>query len=83
MAEGGFEEIDPLLIDDDEGAGDTTTPFQPGASSTPGPQGEQIEMQTMQHEKSGLPETSYAETSFGGRHVTNEEIERRLYNRFT
>ena len=32
----------------------------------------------MQHEQTGLPETSYAETSFGGGNVTTEEIQRRL-----
>ena len=43
---------------------DTTRPFLPGAASTPHNGGEQIEMQTMQHEQSGLPDTSYEETPF-------------------
>ena len=37
-------------------------------------------MQTMQKEKSGLPQTSYAETSFGGKRTTDEELEMRLAN---
>ena len=32
----------------------------------------------MQNEKSGLSETSYVETSFGGRRITDEDISRRL-----
>ena len=64
--------------DDDDNFGDETTTFLPGSASTPGPNGEEIPMKTMQKEKSGLP--SYAETSFDGRNVTDEEIERRLQN---
>ena len=89
MAEGGFDnpvygpEVDPdeWVPDDNDDEQDynETTPFGPGSASTAGPSGgEEIPIQTMQHEKSGLPETSYAETSFGGRNITNEEIERRL-----
>ena len=67
--------------DDDNNDGDydadETAPFLPGSASTPGPSGEEIQMKTMQKEKSGLPETSYVETSFGGR-ITDEDIERRL-----
>ena len=71
MAEGGgdFGYDDPDLDynidhdDDDEQEVDTTRPFQPGASSTPYNGGE-YEMQTMQHEQSGLPDTSYEETPF-------------------
>ena len=48
--------------DDDEQEADTTRPFYPGASSTPYHGGEQHEMQTMMHEQSGLPDTSYEET---------------------
>ena len=64
MAEGGAEfghdEREPLVDNtddrgDDEQEVDRTQPFQPGASSTPYNRGEQIEMQTMQHEQSGLP----------------------------
>ena len=47
--------------DDDDQKGDATRPFQPGAASTPYHGGEQYEMQTMQHEQSGLPDTSYDE----------------------
>ena len=74
MAEGGGEfchedpDLDNRLDhDSDEGKQevDTTCPFQPGAASTsyqPGAPyhvGEQMEMHTMQHEQSGLPDTSY------------------------
>ena len=45
--------------DDDDGHGDTTNPFQPGGSSTPG---EDIPMTTMNRGKE--KETSAAETSF-------------------
>ena len=40
---------------------DETTPFWPGSTSTPGPSGEQIPMETMHHEKGGLPDTSFDE----------------------
>ena len=86
MAEGGYEfgypdpDLDYKLDhddDDDENYdGDETTPFLPGSASTPGPNGEEIPMKTMQKEKSGLP--SYAETSFGGRNVTDEDLVTRL-----
>lgn len=49
---------------DDDDYGDETTPFIPNEASTPA-HGEEIEMQTMAHEKAGLPETCYAETNFG------------------
>ena len=53
--------------DDDEQEVNTTRPFQPGTASTPYHGGEQHEMQTMQHEQSGLPETSFDEIpSLGG-----------------
>ena len=60
--------------DDDD---DTTMPFQTNGASTPAPPGEEISMQTMRREKSGLPETSYAETSFIEKDSV-EDIERRL-----
>ena len=75
MAEGGgdFGYDDPDLDynidhddDDDEQEVDTTRPFQPGAASTPYNGGGQFEMQTMQHEQSGLPDTSYEETPLLG-----------------
>ncbi|KAL9959330.1 hypothetical protein ACROYT_G032644 [Oculina patagonica] len=47
---------------DDEQEVNTTREFQPGWISTPYHGGEQHEMQTMQHEQSELPETSYEET---------------------
>ena len=78
MAEGGGEfgyvapEVDDA-IDNDESVSvpseeeqevDTTWPFQPGAASTPYHFWEQHEMQIMQEEQSGLPDTSYEETPF-------------------
>ena len=74
MAQGGdaFGLKDPYLdasLDekddgDDEEEVNRTRPFQPdepGAASTPYPSGETIEMQTMLHERSGLPDTSYSD----------------------
>ena len=67
MAEGGefgmdqpdldyrLEHDDDDDDDDDEQEVNTTRPFQPGTASTPYHGGEQHEMQTMQHEQSGLP----------------------------
>ena len=92
MAEGGgdFGLYNPYLdydidnepyddYDDDEQEVDTTRPFLPGAASTPHNGGEQIEMQTMQHEQSGLPDTSYEETTplLSGS-IRDPDIERRL-----
>jgi len=57
---------------------DRTQPFQPISSSTPQNGREQMEMKTSHQEKSPGP-PSFAETSFSGRNVTDEEIERRLY----
>ena len=72
MGEGGFDNPgydpnDPSLNDrdgdndDDDQDPNETTHFWPGSASTPVPSGEEIPMQTMQHEKSGLPDTSYDE----------------------
>ena len=47
--------------DDDKQEANRTQPFQSGTASTPYHGGEQHEMQTMQHKKSGLPETSFDE----------------------
>jgi len=66
MAEGGaFDNENPALDynldqddDDDKQETNTTQPF-PVSTSTPYHKGEQIEMQTMQHEQSGLPDKSY------------------------
>jgi len=72
MAEGGdtFGYDIPIIghndDDDEEQEINTTQPFQPGAASTPHPVGEQIQMQTMEHEQSGLPDTSYDETPLLG-----------------
>ena len=50
--------------DHDDDNADQTFSFGPPHSSTP--YNQEMEMKTFQEEKSGLPETSYAETSFGG-----------------
>ena len=72
MAEGGEFGMDQPWLDDDidndddddddddnydEQEVNTTQPFQPNAESTRS--GEEIEMQTMQYEQSGLPEKSF------------------------
>ena len=68
MAEGGEFGIDPpgpdhtIDHDDDKQEANRTRPFQPGATSSPHHGGEQHEMQTMRHEQSGLPETSFDES---------------------
>jgi len=82
MAEGegtSFENpaYDPYGLgdDDDDEGGDAneTTPFIPGESSTPNGKEQGIPMQTMQRKKSGLPATSYAETSFTSAHTLSEQ----------
>ena len=75
MAEGGGEfgyedpDLDNWVDHDDddyeEQEVERTQPFEPGVASTPYQPGapyhvgEQMEMHTMQHEQSGLPDTSY------------------------
>jgi len=73
MATGGdaFGFDDPALDDrldhdddddddsDEEQEQNRTQSFQLGAASTPYQGGGEIEMQTRQHEKTGLPDTSY------------------------
>ena len=65
--EGGFGDTDPLMehTDDrnDDDDGDTTGPFQPGSSSTPGP-GEQIPMRTTTMNMPSERGSHTAETSF-------------------
>jgi len=87
MAEGGgyFGHDNPILDhdidhddDNDEQEVNTTGRFQPGAASTPYHGGEQIQMQTMQHEHSGLPDTSYAETPLLGDFISPEEKQSNL-----
>ena len=85
MAEGGFDDNEPLITFDDKENTDTyheeatelnrTGYFRPGQASTPN--GEHIQMQTQQHEQSGGT-PSYAETSFGRKDPSFEEIERRF-----
>ena len=57
---------DPYDDPYDDDRFDETTPFIQQTSTPYSLGGENIEMQTMQHESSGLPEKSYVETSFGG-----------------
>ena len=80
MAEGGdtfaFEDKvldDKIDNDDDEQEGNRTQTFEPTRASTPYNGGEKIEMQTMQHEQSGLP--SYDEST---PLLSTSDIERRL-----
>ena len=82
MAEGGeFGDRNPILDydidndgdeDDDDQEVNRTQPFQPGAASTPYHGGEQIQMQTMHQEHSGLPDTSYEETPLLGDFISPE-----------
>ena len=62
--------IDKDLDENDDDGGEReinrTQPFQPDAASTPYHGGEEIQMRTHLHETSGLQDTSYDETSFGG-----------------
>ena len=72
-----YEPVDNYDDDAVQESLSTTQPFKPGQASTPYHGGEQMEMQTMQHEHTGLP--SYAETSFGGEPTpSTEEISARL-----
>ena len=73
MAEGGDFAYEDEDLDDDDEEVNTIRPFQPGAASTPYQRGDQYEMQTMQHEQSGLP--SYDETT---PLISDEDIQRRL-----
>ena len=69
MAEGGEFGMDQPDLDDEidhdsdyEQESNRNEPLQPpGASSTPYHGGEQIELQNMQHEQSGIPEISFDE----------------------
>lgn len=67
--------------DDDEEEVNRTQRFEPGAASTPYHNGEQIGMQPMEHEQTGLPDTSYEETPLLGSidNLFNEsDISRRM-----
>ena len=71
MAEGEGKSFEKPTYDQDtlrdDDYVDETIPFLPNEASTPAPgqYPEEIEMKTMQHEKYGLPDTSYVETGFG------------------
>ncbi|KAL9985558.1 hypothetical protein ACROYT_G007979 [Oculina patagonica] len=67
--------------DEEEQEVDTTRPFQPGEASTPYHGGEQHEMQTMQHEQSGLPDTSYEETPFLERTPSISDLQKESFLR--
>jgi len=54
-------ELDKKLDNDDAEEANKTQPFKPKNASTPYHGGEQVEIQTMQHEQSGLPDTSFDE----------------------
>ena len=58
------EQDDISVPSEDEQEVNRTQFFEPTTASTPYHGGEQHEMQTMQHEQSGLPDTSYEETPF-------------------
>ena len=85
MAEGGgyenpaYDPYDPEVPgnDDDDNKDkqdpNETNPFTPGSASTPGPSGEEIPMQTMHHEKGGLPDTSYDEIPSLGSFVRQDD----------
>ena len=64
--------------DDDEQEVNRTQPFKLVEASTAKPGGETIEMQTMQHEQSRLPDTSYEETHLLGDFLSPEEKKSRL-----
>jgi len=78
----GYEDSDldnQLDHDDEEQEVNTTQPFKPPvAASTSFHGGETIEMQTRQHEQTGLPETSYEETPLLGDWLVPEEKESRI-----
>ena len=81
------EEENPLLEheekDDDDDDGDTTNPFQPGGSSTPGPSGEGIPMTTMNRGKekgSGIAETSFID---GSTHSRILELDKKAWETIT
>ena len=85
MAEGGGGEfsyeapkVDDAIDNDYEQEVDTTRPFKPSAASTPYHFWEQHEMQIMQEEQSGLPDTSYEETPLLSGSIRDADIERRL-----
>lgn len=83
MAKGedfGYEDpaLDHDMDQDDEEEVNTTRPFQPGAASTPYHGGEQVEMQTMQHEQPGLPDTSYEDTPLLSDFISEEDRQTRI-----
>ena len=80
MAEGEdpFAYKDPVIDDDldndDDQEVDRTRPFRPGAASTSYYDGGQYEIQTMMHEQSGLPDTSYEEAPLLGDYQAMNQI---------
>ena len=81
MAEGGYDRIPEWYDDDDteypdDDNADQTTPFFPKGASTPYQANVQEEIGMKKFQKSDRPETSYAETSFGG--VDFEDLTKRF-----
>ena len=79
MDDGGFDvpHENKNNDDDDEGAGDATTPFQPGASSMPGPSGKRHPTATMTRPAqrgSHTAETSFIEGDPDGRDFTADSL---------
>ena len=86
MAEGGNFGYEDKALDkktdndgwDDKQEVNRTQPFELYAASTPYNGREKIEMQMMQHEQSGLPDTSFEETPLLSGSIRDADLERRL-----
>ena len=66
--------------DDNEQEVNRTQPFKPREASTPYHGSEQVGMQTVQHEETGLPDTSYDEWTPLLETPSISEIEERLHS---
>jgi len=96
MAEGGYDRPEtpeegwfdwarkknPNGNDDDEQEGNRTYEFQPVRASTPYHGSEQIEMQMMHDEQTGMEETSYVETPLLQQIIDHEEKQSQLNGAF-
>ena len=69
------DDIDPSSYDDDavKESLNKTQPFKPVRASSPYHGGEQVEMQTMHDEQTGMEETSYLETPLLSEIIDDEE----------
>ena len=74
--------LDDNLNNDGNEEVNRTQPFEPGAASTPYYRGEQYEMETMMHEQSGLPDTSYEEIPLLGAQAETQNSWDALTSRF-